>query len=170
MTSRAKREPLAHSSGALKMPGTPRLPEPRIWFPKCASCHTGNVRSYDPSYDSPRGEWHQCPCCENRYFQWHKEQHRIRYVVTRPNYPIKLRIDPSKSLEKSAGRIFYHEIDYAKDCERTYVEAYALDTNGKIQERLRIEGNDGKSFPTLVAAQLWISEQLGGSLRTFWLS
>jgi hypothetical protein len=175
MTSASKEVPpsalgtISHPSGALKIPGTPDFPELHIWFPDCQSCRQGII-FYSYHWPAPGGEWRQCLRCYNRYFQWFQQRKLIRYTIARANYPIKLRTDHSKTLEKSAGRIFYHEIEYTKECERTFVEAYALDAHGQTQEQLRIQGALRKSFPTLAAAQVWIEQQMGGSLRTFWFS
>ena len=159
---------LSHPSGALKMPGTPDFPDLHIWFPDCQCCRHGIVfHSYH--WNAPGGEWQQCPYCSARYFRWFKEHKLVRYVILRPNYPTKLRVDHSKTLEKSNGRVFYHEVDY-RECESAHVEAYALDADGKKQEQLRIEGAYSKSFSTMAEASVWICQQLGGSLHTFWLS
>ncbi len=158
-----------HPSGALKMPGTPDFPELHIWFSDCRGCRRGTVfKEYH--WNAPGGQWQQCAHCYSRYFQWLKAYHLIRYVVFRSNYPIKLCIDHSKDLVKSGGRIFYHERDYTAEDKGVRVEAYALDADGKRQEQLRIEGALCKVFPTLAAAQMWICQQMGGSLRTFWFS
>ena len=156
-----------HPSGALKRPG--EYGRVFIWFPNCQHCTAGSTFiRYSYTGTSSISETRQCQECLNRYIQWNKERGYIRYNIYRPNYPVKLKIDKSKSLERSAGRIFYHEVDYTQH-EGARVEVYAYHPLTHEKELIRINEKYAHYFSSLEEAQEWIYTQMGSSLRTYWL-
>ncbi len=159
---------LCHPSGALKRPGEyGRL---FIWFPQCQQCTAGCTFIQHTYYGSSSSEVRQCRECLHRYIQWHKERGCIRYIVHRPNYPIKLKIDRSKSLERSLGRTFYHEVVYTEKKDKgARVEVYVYHPLTHEKELLRIDEKYAQYFSSLIEAQEWVYAQMGGTLRTFWL-
>jgi hypothetical protein len=153
-----------HPSGAVKIPREYAYLSPYVWFPDCKRCLGGKSFAHERLGE---GISQQCHACYHRYLQWLKDHQLIRYVMHGYNYPIRTKIDTTKGLIKSNGRIFYQEVDYAA-CEGVRVEAYAVDSQGNGQEHLWIEGRYSHYFPTLPDAQAWIAQQMGG-LRMFWL-
>ncbi len=169
--ARGEQDTRAHPSGAWKMEEASAFRPPVIWFPDCKDCRRGRI---PPPFSSGyvNGEAARpCLSCYRRYFQWFKQRKLIRYAVSCPNYPIRTRIDTTKSLTRSKGRSFYQEVDYAEqEREVVRVEAFALEPCGAVSEHLWIDGTYCKCFPTLPTAQVWIAEQMGRSLRSFWLT
>ena len=166
-----KLDVLEHSSGAVKIPREYDFQAPYIWFSDCRCCKNGQIVVYNwqetdhtQHFRYRKGEMPQCQMCYSRYIRWLKDHQLIRYVIAVRNYPVRTKVDTTKGLIKSKGRIFYQEIDYHKAPEDVYVQAFA----GDSQERLWIEGKYSHSFPTLCAAQQWICQQMGGTLRLFW--
>jgi hypothetical protein len=154
-----------HPSGALKREQH-GLDGPFLWFPDCQKCKCGDIStSYGWGISDPPM---QCRTCLNRYIQWHKEHCIIRYSIFGTNYPRKCKIDESKNLEKSKGRIFYHEINYAVPSASVRVHIYSINPATNEQEVLRIDGKYVQCFSSIEAAQAWVAAQ-GASLRSFWL-
>lgn len=156
------RHAATHVSGAYTIPRQNGFSEPFVWFADCTLCQGGFT--YFP-FLYGGGEMRQCQPCRERYLQYLRDHSRIRYVVSRPNYPIKVKVDTTKTLAKSHGKIFYQEINYtAKSCEGTYVRAFEVDETGNARELYGYLNY----FASLSDAQHWIFTQMGGNLHMFW--
>ena len=162
------------AQGILHASGAVRIPKPGkawlIWFPNCQRCAGGFMYIHSP-YSMNGGSYpEQCPHCLARYVQWLQQHALIRCALSRPKHPIRLKIDQSKSLAKSRGRIFYHEIDYSeKERGSVNVEVYTVHPDTNERETLHVDGQYMHYFSSLADAQAWIFTQMGGSLRSFWL-
>lgn len=160
---------ILHASGAVRIPQSGR--SWLIWFPDCQHCSGGFIY-IPPSPYVICGKSHpeQCPHCLAHYMQWLQYHALIRCALYRPKHPIRLKIDRSKSLARSRGRIFYHEIDYSeKEKEPVNVEVYTVHPGTHERETLSIDGQYMHYFPSLAEAHVWVFKQMGGSLRSFWL-
>src|SRR5437667_1318265 len=110
-----------HLSGAVKIKREYDSQAPYIWFGDCRYCKNGQIIVYcwqeadhTQHFRYRQGEMPQCEACYDRYLQWLKRHQLIRYVIAASNYPVRTKVDTTRGLIKSKGRIFYQEIDYDK--------------------------------------------------------
>jgi hypothetical protein len=77
----------------------------RVVYADCPDCG-GMLRARD-----------YCERCIELSYNWARERHLLRGLLRFDPYKYALRVDNTKSLKKSCGRHFYHEINYSRDFE-----------------------------------------------------